>query len=79
MWQTNGSVTGGSGWNLVCASGGQWARYTAPVLTGPWTIANRAFAGRVGGSSGPAFFPLTNPTAGGPTHLIPDGSGSRCE
>jgi hypothetical protein len=61
---------------MVCASGGQWARYIASKLTGPWTMANPAFAGQhIGGSSGPAFFPLPPPsTQGEPTHIISDGS-----
>ena len=89
LWRSS-NASGGGTWNMVCAAGGQWARYTTDddALHGPWAMADPSFAGGLGGRSGPAFFPLGAAAAGGgdagggdagsssPTHVVSDGSGA---
>ena len=73
----------GSEWNMLCAAGSAWARYTSAgdSLLGPWKLQDPSFAsvngtgkGVGGGGGGALFLPLPHPAVGEPTHIIADGS-----
>ena len=61
---------------------GAWTRYETadPTLHGPWELADASFATKangqaVGSDATPGFYPLPNPRAGEPTHVINSGGG----